>query len=172
MCVRFFLSCCVSIFSVSTENSICVLTNMEVAENAPSKSFRVFKTVGLMYVVQILNMTFTLLPLLTLLPSSFTEFKHVCSFNILQSAISECRPLIICSLSSSTLHLGIRSLLKQLCACECQPGYSCHIFLDCPAGESVILVSDQLTEVFQNTNQKTRIIPQQLSVLLCVNCYW
>lgn len=92
---------------------------MEIAENVPSKSIRVFKIVVLMYVVQILNMTFTLLPLLTLLPSSFRAFKHACSFNILQSAISECRPLIICSLNSSTLHLGIRSLLKQLCTCKC-----------------------------------------------------
>lgn len=110
----------VSVFSVFPQKTVYMSSlTMEVAENVPSKSFRVFKTVVLMYVVQILNMTFTLLPLLTLLPSSFRAFKHVCSFNILQSAISECRPLIICSLNSSTFHLGIRSLLKQLCTCKC-----------------------------------------------------
>lgn len=156
----------VSVFSVFPQKTVYMSSpTMEVAENAPSKSFRVFKTVGLMYVVQILNMTFTLLPLLTLLPSSFRAFKHVCSFNILQSAISECRPLIICSLNSSTLHMGVRSLLKQLCACECQPGYSYHIFLDCPAVESVILVSDQLTEVSRHS---TAVVSPSVCKLLLV----
>lgn len=68
----------VSVFSVFPQKTVYMSSpTMEVAENAPSKSFRVFKTVGLMYVVQILNMTFTLLPLLTLLPSSFRAFKHL-----------------------------------------------------------------------------------------------
>lgn len=121
MCVTSFMFRCVSIFSVSTENSVYSSVTMGVAENMPSKDFRVFKTV-LMYVVQILNMTFTFLLLLTLLSSEHLNIFGI--FNVLQSAISGCRPFIICSLNSSTLHMVISLLLKQLCACKCQAQYS------------------------------------------------
>lgn len=98
---------------------------MEVAEKAASKGFRVFKTVVLMYVVHILNMTFTYLPLLKLLSPSFRAYLNIFGiFNVLQIAVSGCRQLVICSLNSSTLHMGIRSLFKQLCVCRCQAGYS------------------------------------------------
>lgn len=80
-CVSDFPCPAVSVFSVFPQKTVYMSSlTMEVAEDAPSKSFRVFKTVVLMYVVQILNMTFTHLPLLTLLPSFFRAFKHVCSF--------------------------------------------------------------------------------------------
>lgn len=71
----------VSVFSVFPQKTVYMSSlTIEVAKDAPSKSFRDFKTVVLMYVVQILNTTFTHLPLLTLLPSSFRAFKCVCGF--------------------------------------------------------------------------------------------
>lgn len=70
-----------SIYPVFPQKTVHVSSlTMEVAEKAPSKCFRVFKTIVFTYVVQILSTTFPHLPLPTLLFSSFRAFKHTWKF--------------------------------------------------------------------------------------------
>lgn len=80
-CVSDFSCSAVSVFLVFPQKIVHMSSlTVEVAEKAASKGFRVFKTVVVMSVVQILNTTFTYLPLLKLLSPSFRAFKHIWNF--------------------------------------------------------------------------------------------